>query len=132
MKCAEKARTTCSDRVKPCSRLTRRYGNRNGVSARTAIPAASSRRPAVRGTRRPVHSAGRASTRCDERNRREREKVSARQALEHEPAREVSSVPDSRPGQQRIERREREREELQVQILDFRKPRQRQRVERHQ
>ncbi len=67
--------------------------------------------------------------RRDEHEGRKREQVDRRQRLQHEPDRQLQRVPCVRFAQDRVQRRERERQELHVQRLQMGKPGQRVRVE---
>ena len=90
----------------------------------------TSSRPRTAAKPGPSHSDGRTSASGDESERREREKVSARQRLEHEPSRQVERVFDSRRREQPIECQEGEREEREVLILDLGESRERHGIER--
>ncbi len=67
--------------------------------------------------------------RRDECEGRKREQVDRRQRLQHEPDRQLQRVPCVRFAQDRVQRRQRDRQELHVQRLQMGKPGQRVRVE---
>ena len=82
--------------------------------------------------RRPSELAGARGGGHDQRDGGEEHHVGAGQRLQHEPAGELQRVLRLCGDDEAIEREQRRREELEMQVLHLRQPRQRERVERQQ